>query len=208
MARRLVSARRAAGKGRVSITVFVDPPLAKLAKQFRELSDEVKDFRPAWKKLAPWIAKGIRQLIMSRGSIINEQWPPLSKSYSKRRGSGGRAPATLMRTGYLMAAATSPVKGQGILSIGKKMLRYGVRAPQARAINFGYYDSTQERFAGRSKSKARRVGRMPKRTFIAKTPYIENACISEVNDHVKELIDKHFPVRSGGRAKQALARAA
>jgi hypothetical protein len=141
-----------AGKGEFRIRIRIDPSPAAVAKILGGLGDEFDDLRPVWRDLRVDLARGIQQNIDQRGVPLDAgRWPgPVHRYVSRklREGYGGRE---LVRTGALVAAATSPTRG--VLAMRKNALTFGVRQPGARAVHFGYTRSVGLRIRRRVRGR-------------------------------------------------------
>jgi hypothetical protein len=65
------------------------------ARRLKRLNKKLPDFRPAWKTMLPVMLDGLGRAITSEGSSIGADWPPLSKSYRRRK----KGPGILQESG-------------------------------------------------------------------------------------------------------------
>ena len=189
---RRTNRRRGRGKGTILLRFEVKPSPDEIARRFGHLSKEFKDYRPAWKRLAPRIAREVRRIFSSKGGLLGERWPPhvkpkdkpesVSYIHRKQKAGFGRA-EMLVRTGRMMHMATSPTRG--LLANRPSFMRFGVKGPQVRAMNFGSLRSKKN---------------IPKRPFIGVTKGMEIAGVEEIGRHVDFLLKKAFALGAGSAA--------
>lgn len=126
-------------KGAFNFSVTVNPSPEKLARAYGVAAERFKDYRAAFKLLAPFLAEGLRRNVLGRGGPIGEQWPSASASwhaeYLRRKAREGFGVLDLIMIGRMFAQMTSAT--QGVMSMGMRSMRFGTDAPYARALNFG-----------------------------------------------------------------------
>lgn len=173
-----------AGKGTFNLGITVNPSPEKLAQAFGVASKRFGDFRPAFRRIAPHLARGLAQNIRSRGASIGESWPSTeagwAAEYQKRKQRGGYGAQSLLRSRMLYNQLTSPTAG--VLSMGRKVLRFGSDLPYARAINFGSGANSNRR-----------------RMFMGWSDQMKNAAESELSAYVHELLAMLADDIRGGR---------
>jgi hypothetical protein len=136
---------RSAGafSGRIAVRVDMTPPPPLLRRMCEAASEAYADLRPAWRRLVPRVAEGIRENFSTRGRSLGVPWFPLTRAYIERKRRKGQSSAELLATRRLFNTVTSE---QGVLSLTRSSLQFGVRLsefPQAGALNFGHFDTKQ-----------------------------------------------------------------
>jgi len=149
------------GKGTIDVRISVSPSPAALAAKYGQVSQEFKDYTPAWQRLIPRIAAAVQGIITGQGVALGEKWRPLKDKYARRKTKIAPGAPILWLTGGMLG-------GLGPLSVRPSFMRFGVKAPQARAIQFGF-------------------GARP---FIGVTEEIETAAVEEIDRHVEWLLSK------------------
>lgn len=127
---------------------------SELAERFGKLSEEIKDFRPAWLVLSRRILDAIRANIASQGAALGHRWPQLKDKYaSEKTGQGKKLSAKKAGavsaiggalteakkrfTGGLLVRTGKLLSGIGVLAQTPNRLKIGVKSPYAAAMNFG-----------------------------------------------------------------------
>ncbi len=139
-------------KGDFRQRIRVDPSLKAFARQLGEIPKELNDYRPAWRQLAVFMARGIKENIQSRGASIGESWAPLTKEYEIRKKQDGFGRMELQRTGQTVAELTSP---RSTVSLTKRRVSFGVRGKKwahVPSLNFGLNLEHARPFMGWSRS--------------------------------------------------------
>ncbi len=117
------------GRGTGSFKISVGGA-TELGRDLAMLATDLKDFRPAWDLLAPRLMTAVRNIIASRGGLVNHQWSESLPDYRKRKARQGYGAAPLVRTGTLISKI-------GVLSRRLMSMKFGVRLPWAPSMNFG-----------------------------------------------------------------------
>lgn len=133
------------GKGDYRVKFVVDPSPLAMAKVIGGLGKEFSDWRPAWRRLVPHLAAGIRQNIDSRGSTLSRPWPATHPRYAQRKARRGFGRIDLVLSGKLVAEATSP---NSVVSMTPRRVSFGTQLPYARAVQFGKGKKSGRSFMG------------------------------------------------------------
>lgn len=123
------------GRGDFRLRLTTTPSPEQIAREFRRLGDEFDDWKPAWRALAPGLAQGLAANIASRGALIGNRWRPIRPKYARRKARKGWGATDLVVTGRTVAQATSPT--EGVISLTKRQVKFGVRSVYARKLQFG-----------------------------------------------------------------------
>lgn len=163
------------GSGSFFIRLTMDPSPKRIAKRFEHLRNELNDLRPAWDRLIPYLRREMSQVFARQQAGTNKEWAQWSDAYSARRKAG----SVLVDKGRLKRKLTT----KGVRSKTKKRLKFGVLAPGARALQFGY-----------------RQRNLQPRTYVAVTQEMEDTAAHVVNDHIGRVIDRAvIPPRRAGK---------
>jgi hypothetical protein len=149
------------GKGTIDVKISVTPDPGALAAKYGQASQEFRDYTPAWQRLTPRLRSIAQGIYDSQGATLGEKWRPLKDKYGKRKARVAPGMPILRLTGAMLG-------GMGLLIARPSYMRYGVKAPQARSIQFGF-------------------GARP---FIGVTPEVEEAAMEEIGRHVEWLLSK------------------
>lgn len=156
--------RAGGGTGIINVRVDVYPPISQVISRYQHLATELRDWRPTWDRMIPQLRREMGRIFMSQGSTTaGGKWGPWSKGYKKRRPNG----AIMVLSGKLLNKLTT----RGVLTRNKRMLRFGVRHPGARALNFGSFKLNLKR-----------------RMFIDSTDAIKTIAFREMNRHARYVI--------------------
>ena len=149
-------ARAAKSRGSIDFSITVDPSPATVARKLKFLPKKFKSFKPAWRKIAPHLAAGIRENIRSRGAALGEPWLGPKKAYTQRKVREGHSPRQLVRTGELVSKVTDP---SSIVRMTNNMVAFGVKnLPYARAVNWSYTHGGRLFFGWNPKMKEHATG--------------------------------------------------
>lgn len=125
-------------KGDFGKAIGVHPSLKAFSRAFGvKIPKELNDWRPAWRRLLPFMARGIAQNIQGQGSPIGEKWADGSRDYELRKQREGYGRLELVRTGRTVAQLTSPSRA---VSLTKRSVSHGLRGKKwqhVAALNFG-----------------------------------------------------------------------
>ena len=91
--------------------------LKEAAKRTRKVSREILDFKPAFRRMVPFMQEGLEDNIKSRGSLIGENWPALSQKTLERKNRSSSNKAALVLSGELLRTIKSQ---KGIRYLDKK----------------------------------------------------------------------------------------
>lgn len=172
------------GKGIHKLRVDVRPSMAEIQKYFGHLDESFNNLQEIWPQMAKVIARHVKAIISSRGALLGETWADYSEEYAQSKGKG-RA-ATLELEGDMLATVVSPSRGKAVLSMSRRALRYGVKGPQVRAIQFGI------------------KGVMPPRKFIGVTTGMSKEINTMISEHVETLIERADKILGGGGRARAI----
>ena len=121
------------------IDIFPSPKV--FERQFGvKIPKRLMDFKPAFRRLAPFVARGIRANIQSRGANIGEKWDLKAESYPayvERKRREGFSRLDLHRTGNTVKDITNP---KAIVSLTKRQMSFGVKGAEYEHVprlNFG-----------------------------------------------------------------------
>ena len=169
--------RRHTQSGEFNIGLDVSPPPGAVAKVFRDMADELKNFRPVWRKLAPVLGKGLVRNIDGRGAPLGITWPQPNAIYTSRKVLEGHPDEELVLTGRTKRTLA---KGP-ITKMSKTRLEVGLRGKKwghIPAVNFGSAGQTEER------------------RFMSWSPGMVKAANSMLDEHADALL------RKAGRSMQ------
>jgi len=96
---------------------------------------KLKDWRPAWKRLLPHLADGLRDNINSQGGRLGRSWAPLTMAWRRRKQRLGKGRAPLVFSGKLLSLVSSPRRGKR--SLTKKRLKFGPNKKYQFVQHFG-----------------------------------------------------------------------
>lgn len=135
------------------------PRVQEIDRLLRELGKDMRDFRPAWRRIAKEVLlPAVSKAFASKTSPDGESWAPRTEEYSKRaKGS------LLERKGRLRKSLTT--EGGGALALrkfGKMFALVGTDLDYALPLQWGY--GAKSRSTGRALSRASASGRTARRS--------------------------------------------
>ena len=129
------------GKGSISVWVQISPDPEKIAEAYHEATGKMLDWRPAFVRMLPDVGHGVQHILSSQGAELQGvfsgkmadlplPWKPLTTKYEQRKEKRYGSSGFFLATGAFLSRF-------GMLRMGNTTMRYGVSAPQARALQFG-----------------------------------------------------------------------
>ena len=142
-----------------------------IAKEYRLLASDLRDWRAAWRAILPRLAAGLQAVWFSAGAELGERWPELKPETVRRKEREGRGRSMLLYTERLLRTISSPTRGKR--SLTKKRVAFGPKDRYAFVQHYG--------------SKERGI---PPRPFIGITKTMEGDITTLMDAHARAVIAK------------------
>lgn len=184
------------------------PRVEEINKLLAGLTEEFRDWRPAWRRIAKEVLlPRVAEAFSSKASPAGEAWAPNSPEYRKRKKGG-----LLEASGKLRKSLTKEGGGgKAVRKYGKKFALVGTDLGYALPLQWGYgkgsLSSTRAAArastgtSGRRRSRSRGLrSDVPARPFIAWSPSMRVRASTVVLEHLRTQVEKQaagFEKRTG-----------
>lgn len=153
----------------VSFTILADPSPRAIARELRALGREFRTWRPAFRAMAPYLARGLAGNLSTAGGSIGAHWAPLRPDTLQRKARLGRDRRVLVGTGATFA---EPLASGGAIKLSAVRMRIGV--PSGKVAGVQTYGS-------------RKRG-IPARSVLGWTAAMQHAAELEMERYAREML--------------------
>jgi phage gpG-like protein len=142
-------------------SVSVTPPLAELRRRHQQALDELKDFRPAYRKIGVFLDQWVQQNFRSEGGILEDgPWAPFARGGRQVMSSSG----AYLDTNAKLLQDTGRLRSSFDPFVTRRNVGIGSDVPYARTHHEG-------------------IGDVPERRLLPKE--------GEVRQPIREIFDGH-----------------
>lgn len=118
----------------MQVRITTNPDPRAMARVLRAIGHDMRDQRPAWRRLLPQVGASLGGNIKDQGSDLGVTWPPLSRVYARSRARRGKGRALLVLSGRLLAETLA---GRGRSRLTESGLDYGPSLARGGILNAG-----------------------------------------------------------------------
>lgn len=122
----------------------------------RALQSRLRDLRPAWRSLLPYLRRATEATFASQGGRIGSPWAPLSDEYARWK--AVRYPGQpILRASDAMFESLVKETGDSVADVERESLTYGTRDRKAKYHHDGTRRMPRRRFLGVTAGDRREV---------------------------------------------------